>query len=136
MPEADRTDAVGAMRRFRKLDRLLAMTSEDRHKHIMKNKDDPELLITLLEAREDNEDIGVSETLLSTIVEDVQKKLNGPLLEELEYDEKLADAVKSALDAEFGDIKKEAVSCDPNFSNEDFFMARALEAGKLADGHG
>ena len=44
-----------------------------------------------------NEDIGVCETLLDTIVEDVQKRLNGPLLEELEYDEKLADAVKSAL---------------------------------------
>ena len=53
MPEADRTDAVAAMRRFRKLDRLLAMSAEDRHKHVMKNKDDPELLITLLEARED-----------------------------------------------------------------------------------
>ena len=64
MPEADRTDAVAAMRRFRKLDRLLAMSPEDRHKHVMKNRDDPELLITLLEAREDNEDIGVSETLL------------------------------------------------------------------------
>jgi hypothetical protein len=133
MPEADKTDAVAAMRRFRKLDRLLAMSPEDRHKHIMKNKDDPQLLITLLQAREDKEDIGVSDTLFNTIVEDVKKKLNGPLLEELEYDERLADSVQSALDAEFSDIHKEAVSVDASYADLDRFHARALEAAKLTD---
>ena len=133
MPEADRSDAVAAMRRFRKLDRLQAMSPEDRHKHVMKNKDDPELLIALLQAREDHEDIGISETLLGTIVDDVKKKLNGPLLEELEYDEKLADSVRSALDAEFGDIQKEAVAVDPSYADPDRLHARVAEVAALAD---
>ena len=133
MPKGDPSDAVGAIRRMRMRDRMLAMPAEDRHKHLMKNRDDPQLLITLLEASEDGEDVGVSETLLSSIVQDVKKKLNGPLLEELEFDEKLADAARSALDTEFADIHKEAVSVDPSFADQDRFMARALEAAKLTD---
>ena len=89
MPKGDPNDLAGLRRRFRMCDRLVNMAAEERHKYAMKHRDDPNFQLALIEAREDGEELGISETLVGQILDGVKLRLNGPLVEEIQYDKRV-----------------------------------------------
>jgi hypothetical protein len=133
MPRADGANLVDAFRRARRCDRILNMPADERHKYALKYKNDPQFQLAVIEAYEGGEDLGLSETLFGEIIDDAKRRLNGPLLEEVEYDKRILESVKSALDVELSDLHKEAVSVDPALADLDRFHARVKEVASLAE---